>query len=225
MSEPASPPCCNVAVPAPNRREHRSEMSPDTTEVCQNGRCEGSDEPPLAPATVLEARGGPMQVSHSEPDNAPGDCSPNLLRTLKHNPGVIVFCGHGNQVVSASEGSDARESSPSTAGEEVDRDGGGAFPEALQFKELQVSRRRRNLSRNRKVLRKRQDARPRSVPLDSRNPSSEGKSVFTGVQEQQDPPSNNGKQQVGERCRVPAFYQPCTDVSLKTSVPMPGFVH
>lgn len=130
--------------------------------------------------------------------NLPEDCSLDLLRIVKHKPSVIVFGDHDNQENSASEGSED-QAFPLSPTKGLNGDGEDAFPQTLQFKELPgVSHRRRNLNRNRKVLRKRQDARPNSFPLNSRNPSTEVKSVFTGSQEQQEPLSNNGKQQVRE---------------------------
>lgn len=217
MSGPVPPALCHVAVPAQKQKEHRSDISSDYSQVSRNGGAA------LVPATVLDVElselrrpaPGPsqrtgegtaavmaeMKKSHSDhvpkSVNSPEDCSLDLLRIVKHKPSVIVFGDHDNQANSASEGSENQEFSPSSTEEGVNGDGEDAFPQTLQFKELPgVSRRRRNLNRNRKVLRKRQDARPNSFQLDSRNPSSEVKSVFTGSQEQQEPLSNNGKQPV-----------------------------
>lgn len=108
------------------------------------------------------------------------DCWLEVLTIVRHKPSVIVFCDHDNQTISASEDSDTRESCLSTAEEGASRDG----------EHLPVSRHRRNLNRNRKVVRKRPDARPQSVPLDSPSP------WLTGSQEPQITPSNNGKQRV-----------------------------
>lgn len=218
MSGPVPLALCDVAVPA-----HRSDISSDYSEVRHNGHCEGSDGAAVLPATVQDVElaeprrpaTGPSQqvfegtaevMSETEGSNSdhmpksvatPEDSSLDLLRIVKHKPSVIVFGDHDNQANSASEGSDTQEFPPSPTEEGVNGDGEDAFPETLQFKELPgISRHHRN--RNRKVLRKRQDARPKSFPLDSRDPSSEVKSVFTGSQEQRQPLSNNGKQQVRE---------------------------
>lgn len=224
MSGPVPLALCDVAVPVQKQKEHRSDISSDYSEVSHNGRYEGSDGAAVVPAAVLDVElselrrpaTGPSQqtgqgtaavMSEMEGNssdhrpksvNLPGDCSPDLLRIVKHKPSVIVFGDHDNQENSASEGSEDQAFFPSlTKG--LNGDGEDAFPQTLQFKELPgVSHRRRNLNRNRKVLRKRQDARPNSFPLNSRNPSTEVKSVFTGSQEQQEPLSNNGKQQVRE---------------------------
>ena len=201
----------DVDVAAQKRREHRSDIS----------SVGGSDGAAVVPAMVLDVelsegrrpalgpsqRGleGPAEVASvmegSNSDrmpksvNTPEDCSLDLLRIVKHKPSVIVFGDHDNQANSASEG----PLSPTVEG--VNGNGEDAFPETLQCQELPgVSRRRRNLNRNRKVSRKRQDARPKSFPLDSQNPSCEVKSMFTGSQEQQGPLSNNGKQQVKRNC-------------------------
>lgn len=206
MSGPAPLPRGDASAPAQKRRGRRSDIS----------------QPPAAPAAVLDQRLGAATVkltSETEgsdsdhvtnPVNAPEEeCSLDLLRIVKYKPSVIVFRDHDNQATSASEASDTRESSPSTPEEGASRHGEDAFPETLQFKELQVSRRCRNLNRNRKLLRKRPDARPKNVPLDSRNPSSEGKCVFTGSQEQQDALSNNGKQRVRESVALSEFGTEC----------------
>lgn len=174
MSGPVPLALCDVAVPALKQREHRSDINSDCNDVSYNGHCEGNHGAAVVPATVVDVG----------------------LSELKHNSSVIVFGDHDNQENSASE---TQEFSPSPTEEGANGDGEDAFPEILQFKELPaVSRCCRNMNRNRKVLRKRQDSRPKSFPLDSQNPSSKVKSVFTGSQEQQEPLSNNGKQQVRE---------------------------
>lgn len=224
MSELVPLPCCDVAVSAQNWREYRSDFSSDATKVSYNEHCDGSDDASVVPATVLNvevSEPSRSRTGSSQPDgggtvevvsemegsnsdhmpksvNTPEDSSLDLMTIVKHKPSVIVFCDHDNQTVSASEDSDTKESTPPTSKERANCDGEDAFPETLQFKEFPVSRRRRNLNRNRKILRKRPDALPKSVPLDSRNPSSQGKSVFTGSQEQQDTLPNNGIQQVSE---------------------------
>lgn len=260
MSGPVPLALCGVAVPAQKRRAHRSDISSDYSEVRHNGHCEGSDGAAVLPATVQDVElteprrpaTGPSQqvfegtaevMSETEGSNSdhmpksvntPEHSSLDLLRIVKHKPSVIVFGDHDNQANSASEGSDTQEFPPSPTEEGVNGDGEDAFPETLQFKELPgISRHHRNLNRNRKVLRKRQDARPKSFPVDSRDPSSEVKSVFTGSQEQRQPLSNNGKQQVRESL-LPLisankvnfyniyqsvgcmFYSPSIDISLNT---------
>lgn len=224
MSGPVPLALCDVALPAQTRREHRSDTSAGDTEVRHNGHCEGSHGAAAVPAAVLDvelselrrpAPGASQQAGEGTAEvmsetegshgdhmpksvNTPEDCSLDLLRIVKHKPSGIVFGGHDKQANSASDGS--QDFSPSSTEEGANGDGEDAFPETLQFKELPgVSRRRRNLSRNKKVMRKRQDACSKSFPLDSQNPSSEVRSVFTGSQEQQEPLSNNGKQKVSEK--------------------------
>lgn len=223
MSGPVPLALCDVAVPAQKRREHRSDISSGCSEVRHNGHCAGSDGAAVVPGTVLDVELSELRRSATEPSQqvgegtaevmpqteasesdhmpksvkTPEDCSLDRLRIVKHKPGVIVVGDHDNQANSGCEGLEYQELSSSPTEEGVNGDGEDVFPETFQFKELAgISRCRRN--RNRKVLRKRQDARPKSFPLDSRNPSGEVKSVFTGRQEQQEPLSNNGKQQVIE---------------------------
>lgn len=225
MSGPVPLALCDVAVSAPQRREHRSDFSSDYTKLRHNGHCEGSDGAAEVPVVVLDvelselrrpATGPTQQVfegtaevmsetegSHSDhmpkSVNTDVDCSLDLLRIVKHKPSVIVFCDHDNQENSAPDDSETQEFSLSPSEEGVNGDCEDAFPETLQFKELPgISHHHRNMNRNRKILRKRQDARPKSFPLDSRNPSSQVKSVFPGSQKQQEPLSKNGKQQVRE---------------------------
>lgn len=208
MSGPVPLALGDVAVSAPQRREHRSDFSSDYTKLRHNGHCEGSDGAAEVPVVVLnvelsELRRPATGRSHSDhmpkSVNTPIDCSLDLLRIVTHKPSVIVFCDHDNQANSASDDSETQEFSLSPSEEGGNGDCEDAFPETFQFKELPgISHRHRNMNRNRKVLRKRQDARPKSFPLDSRNPSSQVKSVFTGSQKQQEPLSHNGKQQVRE---------------------------
>lgn len=225
MSGPVPLALCDVALSAPQPREHRSDFSSDYTKLRHNGHCEGREGAPVVPVSVLDvelselrspATGPTQQVfegtaevmsgtegSHSDHApksvSTPEDSSLDLLRIVKHKPSVIVFGDHDNQANSGSEDSETQEFSPSPSEEGVNGDSEDAFPETLQYKDLPgISHRHRNLNRNRKVLRKRQDARPKSFPLDSQNPSSQVKSVFTGSQKQQEPLSNNGKQQVKE---------------------------
>lgn len=133
--------------------------------------------------------------------NAPEDSSLDLLRIVKHKPSAIVFCDYDfssdNQVIIANESSDGGESSSSTTEEgEGDDDGDEKddFPETLKYKEFLVSRRRRNLSRNRKHLRMRKDAQPNSSASIWQKATDEGKPEFTGSQEEEDTLQNNGKQ-------------------------------
>lgn len=134
----------------------------------------------------------PAPVSASE------DCSMDLLRIVKHHPSAIVFCDYDctacdKQETVANGSSDGGESTSSDAGEgEGDHDGeDDVFPETLQYKEFLISRRRRNLSRNRKCLRNRQDAQPNDAPSSWQKPTDEGKAEFTGGQEEEE---NNGRQ-------------------------------
>ena len=119
------------------------------------------------------------------------ESSLDLLRIAKRKPSAIVFCDYDCS-------SGTRKSSSSTAEEGEYHDDGSDdeddFPETLQYKEFLVSRRRRNSSRNRKGLRKRQDAHPKSAASGWRKLTNEGKPEFTGSQEQQETPSNNGNQ-------------------------------
>lgn len=133
--------------------------------------------------------------------NASEDCSSDLLRIVKHKPSAIVFCDNDgtssdNQVIFANESSDSGDSSSSAseAGEGDDDDEEDDFAETLRYKEFLVSRQRRNSSRNRKGLRKRQDVRPKSSACGWQKPTNEGKPELTGSQEEQDAAQNNGKQ-------------------------------
>ncbi|XP_042286393.1 uncharacterized protein LOC122994904 isoform X2 [Thunnus albacares] len=165
---------------------------------------EGSPSEASSPEEFLSAFSPGLDNScgnHLSPSvSAPEDCSLDLLRIIKHKPSAIVFCDHDcsadNQVIFPIESSDGGESSSSTneAGEgDDDEEDDDDFSEALQYKEFLVSRRRRNLSRNRKCLRKRQDAQPNSTS-GWQKPTNRGKPEFTGSQEEEDTPQNNGKQ-------------------------------
>lgn len=147
--------------------------------------------------SVLERRGCdclPVSVNASE------DGSLDLLRIEKYKPSAVVFCDYDrnsdDQMVFASESSETGESSSSTTedGERQDDNDEDDFPEMLKCKELLISCHRRKLSRNRKVLRKRPDAYPRSTASGWRKPTSEGKPEFTGSKEELDTVLNNGKQ-------------------------------
>lgn len=138
-------------------------------------------------------------LDKSSRSHLPEDCSLDLLRIIKHKPSAIVFCDYDcstdNQVIFANESSDGRESSSSTTEEgEGDGDEEDDFPETLQYKEFLVSRHRRNLSRNRKGLRKRQDAQPNSTASGWQKPTNKGRPEFTGSQEEEETLQNNGKQ-------------------------------
>lgn len=135
-------------------------------------------------------------VNHlSMPVNATEDFSMDGPRIVKHKPSAIVFCdnvcSNDHLLVTVSQTSDGREFSSSTS--EVGEDDDD-FPETLQYKEFLVSRRRRNLSRNRKCLRRRQDAHPGSTASDWQKSSSKGKCEFTGSQEEEETEKNNEKQ-------------------------------
>lgn len=141
----------------------------------------------------------PSALDRSSCNHLPAsvNASEDLLRIVKHKQSAIVFCDRDcssdNQVIFANESSDTGASSSSTT-EEGDDDEDD-FPETLQYKEFLVSRRCRNLSRNRKGLRKRQDAHPKSTASGWRKPTGKDKPrTFTGIQEEQDTRLNNGKQ-------------------------------
>lgn len=130
--------------------------------------------------------------------SVPEDCSLDLLRIIKHKPSAIVFCDYecstDNQVIFLNESSDGGESSSSiNEVREGDEDDDDDISEALQYKEFLVSRRRRNLGRNRKCLRKRQDAQTNNTP-GWQKPTNRGKPEFTGSQEEEDTLQNNAKQ-------------------------------
>ena len=136
----------------------------------------------------------PVSVNVSE------DCSLDVLRIIKHKPSAIVFCDYDcssdNQVIVVDESTDSRESSssPSKVGEDDNDDDDDDFPETLQYKEFLVSRHRRNLSRNRKGLRRRPDVLCHGTASDFPKPINKGKPEFTGSQEEEDTWQNNGKQ-------------------------------
>lgn len=120
-------------------------------------------------------------------------CSLDLLRIVKHKPSAIVFCDHNHdsdsQATAANESSDGEESSSSSLKAEEGEDD---FPETLQYKEFLVSRHRRNLSRNRKCLRRRQDFLCHGTA--SERPGNKDRPGFTGDLEEGDEQQNNGKQ-------------------------------
>lgn len=142
-------------------------------------------------------------------DDAPGanrlsasasqDCSLELL-IIKHKPSAIVFCDHEHtsdaQLVFATETSDTGESSSSITEEEEynNNDDEDGFPETIHYQEFLVSRRRRNLSRNRVGLRNRQDAHPKNIASSWRKPTNGGQPEPTCSQEGQEPRRNDGKQ-------------------------------
>lgn len=164
--------------------------------------------------STQQQEGSPVDTSLSDPASSPAldkrshkqlpasvndseECSVDLLRIVKHKPSAIVFrdhkCSSDNQVTVANDSSDSGGSSSSNT-KEVESDDGDEeddFPDALQYKEFLVSRRRRHLSRNRKCSRKRQDAQPNGTVA---RPDSESKPEFTGSQEEQEIPQNNGAQ-------------------------------
>uniref|UniRef100_A0AAV2JCB3 Uncharacterized protein n=1 Tax=Knipowitschia caucasica TaxID=637954 RepID=A0AAV2JCB3_KNICA len=106
-------------------------------------------------------------------DSTQEDWTHDLLRIVKHKPSAIVFSDFNQKPESraalANESLQLKEVSSSTEtteGEEDEEDEEEEeeddFPEASQYKEFLVSRHRRNSSRNRKCLRKKQDAHPSS---------------------------------------------------------------
>lgn len=175
MSEPVPLLRC---APGPSPAQRWKELKVDISSPCkpdlkQNGHCECSSD--TAP--------GAAAVNTSE------DSSLDLLRIVKHKPSAIVFCD--NQVVS-----DVGESSSSITEEgEGDVDDDDDFPETLQYKEFLVSRRRRNLSRHRKCLRKRQDAQPSSAAASGwQKPTNEDRPESAGSQEEEETQQDNGQQ-------------------------------
>lgn len=129
----------------------------------------------------------PASVTASE------DPSVDSPRIVKHQPSVIVFCDFDKQVVSSNRSSDGAETSSSNTGEaEGDNDEDDDFPETLQYKEFLVSRRRRNLSRNRKCLRKRQDAQPNSSASGCQKHSNQGTAELAASDEEEE--ESDGKQ-------------------------------
>lgn len=179
--------------------KHAGDMSPQQQE---GGPTETllSDELHHSPSPALDkssCNDPPASVNASE------DCPLDLLRIVKHKPSAIVFCGDydcGTDSMAAvtNESSDGGESSLSTTeegeGDDDEEEEEDDVPEALQYKEFLVSRRRRNLSRNRKCLRKRQDAQPSSAAAGWQKPTNRGKPEFTGSREEEDTRQNNGEQ-------------------------------
>lgn len=172
---------CRAAV----RRD--SQMEAENAKDCGAPILQQKEEGPAETATVLD------KCCHK---HLPVNASEDGLRVVKHQPSAIVFCDYdcsaGSQITK--ESSDGRESSSSTSKEGEGEDGDDDdFPETLQYKEFLVSRRRRNLSRNRKCLRRRQDVQPNSPASDWQKPTSKSKPGFTGSQEEEDTWKNNGK--------------------------------
>lgn len=218
MSEPVSlPQCAPDSAPSDAQTWTEKELKRDSSfpsefnNAMQNGTC-SSEEAHVT--HILDGTAASPTVDdretccHNEPVEKDGDCgiSPesaseeyplDLLRIVKHKPSAIVFSDYDlcpqNHVVFAIESPDSRESSSSTTveGEEDDDN----FPEASQYKEFLVSRRRRNLSRNRKCLRKRPDAQP-SSSSGWQKPTSKGRLEFTSghEDEEKDTQQSNGKQ-------------------------------
>ncbi|XP_051793861.1 uncharacterized protein LOC110961441 [Acanthochromis polyacanthus] len=181
---------CGAAV------HSNSQMEAQTVKYCDAvipQQQEGSPTDASCPAEMFSTC-SPVLGNYCDkhlPASASDDCSLDVLRIVKHKPSAIVFCDYDNQVITVNESSDDTESSSSTSKEGEDDDD---VPETLQYKEFLVSRRRRNLSRNRKGLRRRQDAQPSSTASAWQKPSNTGKPEFTGSQEEEDTWQNNGKQ-------------------------------
>lgn len=129
--------------------------------------------------------------------SASHDCSLELL-IVKHKPSAIVFCDHdcSSDAKLTTETSDTGESSSSVTEEEEydNNDDEDDFPETLQYQEFVVSRRRRNLSRNRVGLRNRQDTHPKNIASSWRKPTNRGQPEPTCSQEEQESRLNDGKQ-------------------------------
>lgn len=153
---------------------------------------------PLPPAQVRDCG------SHlSGPVGASEDSQWDVLRVVKHKPSAIVFSDYDQsaetRTIFANEGSDGGESSSNSTEEGVgdddddDEEDDDAFPETLQYKEFLISRRRRNLSRNRKGLRKRQDALCNGTHA-RQNPTNKSKAEVKGRHEEVERLQNEGKQ-------------------------------
>lgn len=194
-----------------------------TLDFQRNGHCEGSHDSEVDPGTDMESDLGSRVVGavSSQQDggsttevivslDAPEDCSLDQLRTAKRKPSAVVSCSHGNKVILTSESSDTSESSLTTT-EEGDCQHEDDFPS--HYKESLVSCRRRTLKRNRKVIRKRQDAHPKSAASGWRKPTSRGKPEFTGSQKEKDIRSYNGKQ-VRKTREVEKSYSKCSTLVL-----------
>ncbi|TDH05109.1 hypothetical protein EPR50_G00138490 [Perca flavescens] len=201
MSEPVPLLHC-ARGPVASQTQRWKELKVDISSPCnttkpdlkQNGQCECSQSSDMTPGTGWDM--DKSSCNHLPASvNASENGSLDLLRIVKHKPSTIVFsdndCNTDNQDIS-----DAGESSSSiTEGEGGENDDEeDDFPEKSQYKEFLVSRRRRNLSRNRKYLRKRQDAQPNSAASGWQKPTNKGKPEFAGSQKEEETPPNNGKQ-------------------------------
>lgn len=175
---------------------HQSAQAAKNLKQCRALSCQQEDR---SATEVVSATDGdscnhlPSSVNSSE------NCSLDL-RIVKHKPSAIVFCDHdcsSDKQVTVNESSDTGESSSSPTTEEGERQDDSDeddFPQTLQYKEFLVSHRRRVLSRNRKGLRKRLDAHPKSTTSGWRKSTGEGKPEFTGGQEEREAVLNKGKQ-------------------------------
>lgn len=193
--------------------EHKnSDMAPETVQdqdvSDQSGQTAKNLKHCRALSCQQEDRSATEVVSATDGDNcnhllssvnSSEDCCLDL-RIVKHKPSAIVFCDHdcsSDKQVTLNESSDTGESSslPTTEeGERQDNSDEDDFPQTLQYKEFLVSHRRRVLNRNRKSLRKRLDAHPKSTTSGWRKSTGEGKPEFTGGQEEREAGLNNGKQ-------------------------------
>lgn len=190
MSEPVPLPHC-APGPVASHAQRWKELKVDISSPCnttkpalqRNGHCERRQSSDMAPGTGRHL--DKCNCNHlPAPANASQDCSLDLLRIVKHKPSAIVFCDNDcsadNQVIS---------SSTTEEGEDDD------FPQASQYQEFLVSRQRRNLSRNRKCWRKRQEAQPHGAASGSwQKTTNKGRPEFTGSQEEEETPQNNGQQ-------------------------------
>lgn len=213
MSEPVQLLHCDVTVSVQRWEEEWTDISRGTTtpDFQRNGHCEGSHDSEVDPGTDMESdlgsrvKDGGSTIEVLPSLDAPEDCSLDHLRTAKRKPSAVVSCSHDNKVILTSESSDTSESSLSTT-EERDCQHEDEFPS--RYKESPVSCCRRTLKRNRKVIRKRQDAHPKSAASGWRKPTSRGKPEFTGSQKEQDIRSYNGKQ-VRKTREVEKSYSKC----------------
>jgi len=183
---PPSPHSSNMSEPVPRVqrwKELKVDISSpcDTTTLKRNGQ--SSETAPGTGRNADKCSRNRLPASV----NASQDCSSDLLRVVKHKPSAIVFRGTDNQVMSDVGGSSP---SPTEEGEGADNEDDD-LPRASQYKEFLVSRRRRNLSRNRKCSRKRQDAYSNGSWQKNTN---KGRPEVTGSQEEEEAQQNNGQQ-------------------------------
>ena len=118
----------------------------------------------LSPSLALEPLSPPQELTEGAPGegDSEGPSPVDLLRVVKHKPSAIVF---SDPIGEDSSSADDEEENDGAEDDEDDDDDDDAFPELLRYKEFLVSRRRRNLSRNRKWLRKRPEVPPAAARI------------------------------------------------------------